>query len=170
MKYPTSRRPNTVSSSSPPRDETDRAWDEFVDRLKTRGERVTRSRERVFRSVMNRHDHFRADELAQELARGPGRRVSRGTVYRTLALMVETGFVRAVRDGGAHYHYEHTYGHSRHEHMICEACGSFIEFDALELARAIDKRCRERRFRERTHRISVFGICETCAERSPGAE
>lgn len=131
--------------------------------LKSKGDRVTQSRKCVCDAVMARHDHFRADDLALELLRGPNR-VSRGTVYRTLALMVEAGLVRTVRDTDRHYHYEHVLGHSRHEHMICEICGSFIEFDASRAVEAIEKNCRNRGFAKHTHRIVITGVCRACAK------
>lgn len=143
----------------------DAAWDEFAGRIKDSGARITTARRIVFDDVMRRHDHFRADELAAELAKGQNR-VSRGTVYRTLALMVRAGFVRAIRDEDTHQHYEHTFGHSLHEHMICDGCGEFIEFKAPEISLAIQERCRELGFNERTHRLTVFGLCARCAQKA----
>ena len=142
-----------------------RAWQEFVTCLKKDDARITRARKTVFDLVMSRHDHFRADDLAAELARGPGR-VSRGTIYRTLALMVEAGFVRAVRDSDTHFHYEHVYGHRRHEHMVCKQCGLFIEFLAPEISDAIEHRCRQQGFIEHNHRVTIFGVCKTCAQKA----
>jgi Fur family transcriptional regulator, ferric uptake regulator len=144
---------------------TSRAWDEFVKHIKKDDARITRARKTVFDLVMSRHDHFRADDLAAELARGPAR-VSRGTIYRTLALMVQTGFVREVRDSDTHVHYEHIYGHHRHEHMVCETCGLFIEFLAPEISESIEMRCQQQGFIEHNHRVTVFGICKTCAQKA----
>ena len=138
------------------------AWHAFVAFLKQSGARVTSARRTVFDDVMSRHDHFRADDLAADLAKGPSR-VSRGTVYRTLSLMVRGGFVRAIRDGDLHSHYEHVYGHGPHEHMVCEGCGAFVEFQAPEISRAIAARCREKAFTGRMHRLTVFGLCARCA-------
>ncbi|MFP4380224.1 MAG: Fur family transcriptional regulator [Candidatus Sumerlaeia bacterium] len=142
----------------------EKAWEEFVAELRKEGARITTARRIVFEDVMLRHDHFRADELAGELARGHNR-VSRGTVYRTLALMVKTGFVRAIRDEDTHQHYEHVYGHSHHEHMICDSCGEFIEFSVPEVAELIKKQCKHMGFEERSHRLTVFGICNKCRDK-----
>ncbi len=118
---------------------------------------------------MARHDHFRADDLAAQLLRDP-HGVSRATIYRALALMVEAGLVRAVRDSDRHCHYEHVFGQARHEHMVCDGCGAFIEFSASEILRAIRKYCREQGFEARTHRVSIFGVCSACAKGRPDAE
>ncbi|NQU43731.1 transcriptional repressor [bacterium] len=138
------------------------AWKDFVSYLQEAGSRITTARRIVFDEVIDRGDHFRADDLAADLARGQNR-VSRGTVYRTIALMVKAGFLRAIRDGDTHFHYEYIYGHTHHEHMICESCGDFIEFEAPEIIRAITRRCREHDFQEHHHRLSIFGICKKCA-------
>lgn len=135
------------------------AWPLFVDFLKSKASRITQARRIVFKRVFARHDHFRADDLAAELASGPDH-VSRGTVYRTLDLMTEAGFVQKIRDQDVHAHYEHIYGHGRHHHLICENTGEFIEFSSPELEREIARICRENRFRERFHRIVVFGSRE----------
>lgn len=137
------------------------AWHLFVEDLRKAGARITTARKIVFHDVMTRGDHFRADELAVALASGKNR-VSRGTVYRTLALMVEKGFVRTIRDGDTHLHYERIYGRKHHEHMVCESCGDFIEFEAAALTREIEKQCQGLGFAERTHRLTVFGICRDC--------
>ena len=146
------------------RQSVDEAWPMFVNFLKNKQARVTQARRIVLTQVFSRHDHFCADDLAAELSSGPNH-VSRGTVYRTLALMEEAGFVRVIRDTDVHAHYEHTFNHPIHEHMICDQCGDFIEFSEDTLDELIAKSCKEHNFAERTHRIVVFGVCEKCQEK-----
>lgn len=143
------------------RQSIDEAWPLFVGFLKKKQARVTQARKIVLTQVFSRHDHFCADDLAAELSSGPNH-VSRGTVYRTLALMEEAGFVRVIRDTDVHAHYEHIFNHPNHEHMICDACGEFIEFSDDRIAEFIAQACKQKNFAERTHRIVVFGICEKC--------
>jgi Fur family ferric uptake transcriptional regulator len=149
------------------RQSVDEAWPLFVEFLRKRQARVTQARKIVLTQVFARHDHFCADDLAAELSSGPNH-VSRGTVYRTLALMEEAGFVRVIRDTDVHAHYEHTFNHPNHEHMICDTCGDFIEFTDDSLDRLIAEACKQHRFEERTHRIVVFGVCEKCREQEKG--
>jgi len=143
------------------RQSVDEAWPLFVDFLKKKQARVTQARRIVLTQVFSRHDHFCADDLAAELSSGPNH-VSRGTVYRTLALMEEAGFVRVIRDTDVHAHYEHIFNHPNHEHMICDACGEFIEFSDDQIVERIAVACKQKNFAERTHRIVVFGTCEKC--------
>jgi len=132
------------------------AWPLFVAFLKGGASRITQARRIVFEQVFARHDHFRADDLAAELASGENR-VSRGTVYRTLDLMTEAGFVQKIRDQDVHAHYEHIYGHGRHHHLICEETGEFIEFSSKVISAEIERICKENHFKERFHRVVVFG-------------
>ncbi len=137
------------------------AWPLFVDFLKKKDARVTQARKIVLTQVFSRHDHFCADDLAAELSSGMNH-VSRGTVYRTLALMEEAGLVRVIRDTDVHAHYEHTFNHPHHEHMICDKCGQFIEFSDEQIMELIADSCKDLGFEERTHRIVVFGTCAEC--------
>jgi Fur family ferric uptake transcriptional regulator len=138
-------------------------WKAFVRYLRQRGDRVTTARRIVFDRVVAREDHFRADDLAGELARGTDR-VSRGTVYRTLALMEEAGFVAIVRDGDTHRHYESTFGRKAHDHMVCETCGAFLEFDDPRLEERIRENAERKEFCQRNHRLVVFGTCSDCSD------
>jgi len=132
------------------------AWPTFVEFLKAKDSRITQARRIVFEHVFARHDHFRADDLAGELASGPNH-VSRGTVYRTLDLMTEAGLVQKIRDQDVHAHYEHIYGHGRHHHLICEESGEFIEFASPEISAEIERICSKHGFKQRFHRLVVFG-------------
>ena len=144
------------------RQSVEEAWPLFVDFLKKKDARVTQARKIVLTQVFARHDHFCADDLAAELSSGMNH-VSRGTVYRTLALMEEAGLVRVIRDADVHAHYEHTFNHPRHEHMICDQCGEFIEFTDENIVELVAKACKAHNFTERTHRIVVFGTCHACS-------
>ncbi|QBG46174.1 transcriptional repressor [Verrucomicrobia bacterium S94] len=143
------------------RQSVEEAWPLFVEFLKKKDARVTQARKIVLTQVFSRHDHFCADDLAAELSSGMNH-VSRGTVYRTLALMEEAGLVRVIRDTDVHAHYEHTFNHPHHEHMICDKCGQFIEFADDEIMVLIEKACKEYEFEERNHRIVIFGTCKEC--------
>lgn len=144
-----------------PAERTEAAWSEFVAFLKARGARITQARRIVLAGALGRSDHFRADDLADELAGGPDR-VSRGTVYRTLALLTAAGLVRQVRDADVHVHYESCFGRAHHEHLICDRCGRFIEFTDPALEQRLAAVGHAHHFRPRTHRVAIFGTCAAC--------
>jgi len=141
------------------------AWPLFVEFLKNKDSRITQARRIVFNRVFARHDHFRADDLAAELASGSDH-VSRGTVYRTLDLMTEAGLMQKIRDQNVHAHYEHIYGHGRHHHLICENTGEFIEFSSKVISDEIDRICKKFHFNQRVHRLVVFGTLADTKTRS----
>ena len=141
----------------------DHAWDTFVQFLRQRRLRVTESRRIILERTLLRPDHFRADDLASELATGDSR-VSRGTVYRTLALLLEAGLLREVRDSDTHVHYESIWKTPHHEHMICDRCGSFTEFSDERISRYLHTACIKHDFEQRCHRVVIFGTCAKCRE------
>ncbi len=163
--------PDRAPGSAPPSQrllsqaQLEEAWEAFVRFLKGRQARVTEARKIVLTQALRRDDHFRADDLAADLAEGP-QRVSRGTVYRTLALLVEAGLVHEIRDDDQHVHYEALFGRGRHQHMVCDRCGRFLEFTDERIDQAVREQARQRGFATRLHRTIVLGTCRQCLEES----
>ena len=145
------------------------AWKVFSEYLREHDHRVTRTRRFVVEHVMGRDDHFRADEVAVALATGEDR-VSRATVYKTLALMLRVGLVRGIRDGDVHTHYEAIHEGTEHAHMICDRCGCFIEFRPECLGNAVERHAEDEAFEPRTHSLVVFGRCAECAAKDKRVE
>src|SRR3954454_18373385 len=104
----------------------------FQDFLASNALKLTSERESLVREIFATHYHFEADELLFKMKQ-KSVKISRATVYRTLELLVKSGLVRRVHLGEDHYHYEHVAGNSHHDHLICTACGSVIEFNDPEL-------------------------------------
>jgi Fur family ferric uptake transcriptional regulator len=142
--------------------------------LHTRGLRLTRQRAAILRAIYATHKHLTADQLYELLRDGKDTgklRISRATVYRTLALLTEGGFVQALdlgRESGTLY--EHTLGHKHHDHMICLECGRIIEFSDDRLEQAQDAAVRREGFHATSHRLNVFGSCARCAEKAAGRQ
>jgi Fur family ferric uptake transcriptional regulator len=70
----------------------------------------------LLEQVFNRHEHFDADLLIEQLpSRGSTNYVSRPTVYRTLKEFVDAGLLhRFELDGRSMY--ELNYGYPEHDH------------------------------------------------------
>lgn len=129
--------------------------------LKHKGLSVTKQRKLVLTQVFRNHNHFEADEIV-EMLRKKDLRVSRATVYRTLAHLEECNLIRKVDLGHGHSHYEHILGHEHHEHLYCEKCGKIIEFADSILENRIKKISKSNRFKLASHTVQIFGICKDC--------
>lgn len=93
------------------------------------GHPVTSAREQVLAEVFSSHDHFTAQGLHGRL-RLKGGKVSLMTVYRTLRLMVESGYLRELELGAGEKHYDPNHSTSPgHHHIRCKDCGDLIEFE-----------------------------------------
>ncbi len=141
-----------------------KAWRIFGTYLDKAGLRVTKPRRIVCEHAFRRSDHFTAEMLAAELGAAGPERVSRGTVYHTLALLVRAGLLREIRVKGREVHYDRTLGFEDHEHLVCEQCGCFSGFLDPVIHRRIEAACRKAGFTQRAHRLTVLGICRKCRE------
>jgi Fur family transcriptional regulator, ferric uptake regulator len=134
----------------------------FEEFLQSRGKRITQQRRALVAEVFKRHDHFDAEDLILHLSRvSSNRRVSRPTVYRTLAELVDAGLLRSMTLGGRTV-YEHDYGYPQHDHLHCQKCNRLIEFHSDEVAKIGEALAQEYQFRVTGHRLTFSGICADC--------
>src|SRR6266704_960985 len=133
----------------------------FGDFLQQQGLKLTSEREALVREIFSTHYHFEADELLFKMKQ-KSVKISRATVYRTLELLVKSGLVRRVHLGEEHYHYEHVRGDSHHDHLVCTACGSVIEFNDPELEQRQLDICARKKFTPTFHNLQILGVCDSC--------
>ena len=133
----------------------------FEKYLKTKGLSLTRERKAILNQVFAIDGHLEADDIFLRLRKAK-KDVSRATVYRTLGLLVDSGLVRKVYLGEDHIHYEHTFGHTHHDHLVCIKCGKVIEFSDKKIEERQSKICQANRFKEVSHTVQIFGYCKEC--------
>jgi Fur family ferric uptake transcriptional regulator len=136
--------------------------DKFREYLASRKkpQRFTEQQRDLVNYIFNQHNHFDAEKLIDEM-KAAGFTVSRATVYRTLAKLVDAGLLRTL-EMGPRTLYEHDYGYPAHDHMHCEKCDKMIEFQSPELEEALQAVCAEQNFNAEGHTLILRGICAEC--------
>src|SRR3989339_870558 len=142
--------------------------DIFKEYLTSKKLKFTSERQAILNRVFENHKHFEADELLVDL-RLNDMKISKATIYRTLALLVKSGLLREVIFGERHARYEHVYGHEHHDHLVCIKCGKIIEFSDERIEKYQDEVCRKNKFKVDSHRLQIQGLCEDCWEKNEKA-
>ncbi|HEV3260083.1 MAG TPA: Fur family transcriptional regulator [Gemmataceae bacterium] len=125
-----------------------------------RPQRYTDQQRDMVRYIFAQHNHFDADQLIDDMKRADFR-VSRATVYRTLAKLVDAGLLRRLEVGPRTF-YEHDYGYPQHEHLYCRQCHKMIEFQNPAIEALIDTVCRQYHFQPSGHSFIIHGLCAEC--------
>lgn len=123
-------------------------------------QRFTDQQRELVEHVFARHSHFDAEQLIENL-KAAGKQVSRATVYRTLAKLVDAGLLRRI-ELGERTVYDHDYGYPAHDHLVCERCDSMTEFQSEELEALLEQVASAHLFRPAGHTLVVRGICAAC--------
>ncbi|MFN3244974.1 MAG: Fur family transcriptional regulator [Planctomycetota bacterium] len=129
--------------------------------LRKSGFRWTNQRALIVREALETHDHFTAEELL-DLCRKKDPKVSRATVYRTLSVLEDAGFVEGLETGDGGRRFEHVLGHEHHDHMVCLECEKIIEFRDDELERRQELAARRVGFKIQRHSLRLYGLCKDC--------
>lgn len=137
--------------------------------LRRRGFRWTNQRAAIVRTALQSHEHFTAEELLA-LCRRLDPKVSRATVYRTLTVLEEAGFVEGLDTGDGGRRFEHVLGHAHHDHMVCLGCGSIFEFRDDELERRQEVAAKRIGFRIERHSLRIHGHCRDCQRTRKGGD
>lgn len=139
-------------------DALEREVDVVEKHMRSHGLRWTNQRRLIARVALRNHSHFTADELLA-LCQREDNGVSRATVYRTLAMLEQAGFVAALEVGTGGKLYEHVLGHEHHDHMVCTACGAIIEFVDEPLERRQNLVAKRLGFEIQSHSLRLYGVC-----------
>jgi len=100
---------------------------DFKKALSSEGLRFTEQRLQVLEDILSSDSHRDCNEIFQSI-KTKGHQVSIPTIYRTLDVLVDYGFIRKLDIGDGSVKYEKKLGHPRHDHMICIESGKIIEF------------------------------------------
>lgn len=134
---------------------------DFKNFIKKKGLKYTPEREEILREILKFKNHFDADKLYTELKK-KGSKVSKSSIYRTIPLLIEAGYIQEVYRQDARSYYELTLNKIPHLHFICIKCKRVDEIVDESLVELIQKEAKSRNYTPLTYHLEIFGICEAC--------
>jgi len=121
--------------------------------------RKTRQREVILKYLKNIKSHPTAD-MIYDVVRKEIPNISKGTVYRNLQVLQESGQVTELNIKGTVSRYETK--QASHYHFRCEQCGRVFDIDE-PVDMDIDERVAKRTgFKVTRHQLEFRGICKDC--------
>ena len=122
---------------------------------------LTRQRKIVLDVIQAGDTHPTAGEVF-EAARKLMPAISFATVYNSLRYLKQEGLVREVAFGSGASRYDRET--DRHDHAICSACGTLVDFDLPGTVELIRAAARASRFKAESVHLTLVGLCERCRE------
>lgn len=136
----------------------------ILQQLSQAGYRITRPRRAVVRALLEDDGYSNAAQV-HERARLHCPGVGLVTIYRTLDLLSEAGFVRRIHSqDGSHCYAATQRGHWHH--VVCRRCGAAVEFEGCDLVPFLERISRETGYIIEKHLLELVGLCSACQEAS----
>ena len=124
--------------------------------------RNTKQRQAIFEAIERHGGHLTADEV-YKLVKRRLPRLSLGTVYRNLRVLVDQGNLRELDFGMAVTYFESV--KDSHYHLICRVCGRITDVEAPiepDLNTLVEKARGIGGFQIEEHRLDFIGVCASC--------
>lgn len=131
-----------------------------IETLKKSGVRITPQRHAVLEYLLTAKTHPTADDIYQAL-KGKFPNMSVATVYNNLRILREIGLIRELTYGDDSSRFDSNM--KEHYHIICEACGTIVDFHYPTLDEIESLAEKVSGFEINHHRLELYGKCKTCA-------
>ena len=123
--------------------------------------KITKQRRAILNAFIECEDHISAEEL-YKLVTATEPRVGLATIYRTLALLTQSGLASELDFGDGQKRYESSYESVHHDHMVCTECGKIIEFNHPLIEKYQEEVAEQNSFKITSHKLDLFGHCSSC--------
>lgn len=134
--------------------------DLFTGLLEEKGYRKTTERYAIFDLICSIQGHFDIEMLHQQME-DRNFHVSKATLYNTIELLVNAGWVIRHQFGSQFVQYELMKAAETHYHLICTNCGVVLEQKNDSLISVV-KSSKITRFTPAFYSLYVYGICSKC--------
>lgn len=135
--------------------------------LREKGYKITAQRKAVLDVVLEHAgEHLNSQEI-YDLVKVKCPDVGVATVYRTLPVLEELGYVYAVdlEDGCTRYELNREGENHQHHHLLCERCGKITEVKDDLLDEIEKKIYMNYGFTIKDHKVKFYGICSICKKK-----
>ncbi|MEJ7653714.1 MAG: Fur family transcriptional regulator [Chloroflexia bacterium] len=129
-------------------------------RLQKLGYRLTPQRMMILEEMLESDDHVTAEKLYEQVRRRYPH-ISFSTVYRTLEVLRDSGFITQTDLGGGRWQY-HPVDKAHHHHLVCQGCGDVAKVDQSVLADLQRRLDEEHGFDALLNHFAIFGRCRNC--------
>jgi len=127
----------------------------------------TSQRALIWAALLESKGHPSVEEI-RDILLGQGHRIGLATIYRTIKILLQSGFVRQSKLHGF-TRYEPVIKQPNHLHLICNSCGTTVEFPSRRIENLIKRATDENEFEERYSRYAIFGLCKACVRKQEKA-
>jgi len=121
--------------------------------------RDTKQREAILTVLRHADSHPTADWIYDEVRKWIPT-ISKGTVYRNLKLLRDTGEITELKLSGTVSRYEGR--QENHYHFRCEQCGRVFDLDEPVNGELNERIARDTGFTVTYHRLEFRGLCRDC--------
>lgn len=136
----------------------------FSEFLKKKNLKITEQRLLVAQKIFSTKEHFRVEDLF-ELLKDKKEEISRATVYRTVALLVESGQLLEHDFGQDSKFYEFcSIPHQHHDHIICLDCGNIEEFQDERIENIQSEVIKKYNYSLVDHSLNLYVRCNQLKE------
>jgi Fur family ferric uptake transcriptional regulator len=119
--------------------------------------KFTPERAMILDATLRKEGLFDPESLAADI-KSHGHRVSRATVYRTLAHLQDAGILKQVFFDNKQSYYEVIAGRQTNDYLICVSTGKLIEFSSDRLKKLRDEICAQHGFDPISHQFHIYGV------------
>lgn len=135
-----------------------KSFELVLDRLKEEGFRLTSTRKDLVEAILLTKGHWRIQDIQKSLEKKLPK-VGTATLYRTVHLLAQLGYLTETKAGMEAARYEFAQS-EHHDHLTCRQCNHIFEFENEEIERLQAQVAKRLGFSLAHHQMELYGNCE----------
>ncbi len=134
-----------------------------VGMLKKAGHRVTQPRVAILKILIHKKAPIKIEDIHNRVKK---HNCDLATVYRCIAAFERIGIVRRCFFPDGSSLFEFVVGREHHHHIICTCCQKVENIDVC-VVDGLERLVHNRGYRNVSHMLEFFGVCEECSRGKP---